>query len=291
MPKRLSGLPATLLVLLLSAASASAEVPRVAVSIKPLHSLIAGVMEGLGDPYLIVKGGETPHDYALKPSDGRELSRAQLVFWVGPALEGFLTKPLAALAGKARIVEFASKPIMSKTAEAKETDFHLWLDPGKARSMIALAVAELSALDPKNIFQYRANGKRLSQRIYNLEENLDNLLEPVSEVPFIVYHNAFSHLARAYGLNIVGAITTNPEIPPGTRRLIDLHNKIKKQDIRCVFREPNFNTSVVYTLIEGTNAQVGFLDAVGGAREPGPELYFRLMLDNAESLAKCLNRF
>jgi ABC-type Zn uptake system ZnuABC Zn-binding protein ZnuA len=52
--------------------SASAEV-KVVASIKPVHSLVAAVMEGVGEPGLIMEGAGSPHNYALKPSQAQML--------------------------------------------------------------------------------------------------------------------------------------------------------------------------------------------------------------------------
>lgn len=87
-----------------SAFSAQAEINVVA-SIKPVHSLVAAVMEGVGEPDLIVEGAASPHTYALKPSQAQKLENADVVFWVGHQLEAFLEKPLDAIAKKAKAVE------------------------------------------------------------------------------------------------------------------------------------------------------------------------------------------
>ncbi len=87
-----------------SAISAQADVNVVA-SIKPIHSLVAAVMEGVGEPELIVEGAGSPHTYALKPSQARDLENADIVFWLGHELEAFLEKPLEAIAGDAKSVE------------------------------------------------------------------------------------------------------------------------------------------------------------------------------------------
>ncbi|MBU0726879.1 MAG: zinc ABC transporter substrate-binding protein [Alphaproteobacteria bacterium] len=86
-------------------AAQAAEAPKVVVSVKPLHGLVAGVMQGVGTPSLLVKGAGSEHTYTLKPSDARTLSQADLVFWVGESLETFLTRPLQSLGGKARVIE------------------------------------------------------------------------------------------------------------------------------------------------------------------------------------------
>ena len=86
---------------------AAADAPRVVASIKPVHSLVSAVMKGVGTPALMLKGGASPHAYSLRPSDARTLANARVVFWIGEDLEQFLTKPLAALSKKARIVELS----------------------------------------------------------------------------------------------------------------------------------------------------------------------------------------
>ncbi len=70
-------------------ATGNSAVPQVVVSIKPLHALVAGVMDGVGEPVLLVKGGGSPHGYILRPSEARNISRADLVVWVGEGLESF----------------------------------------------------------------------------------------------------------------------------------------------------------------------------------------------------------
>jgi zinc transport system substrate-binding protein len=98
--------------LLASAAFLAAPGPALALdgvtaSIKPVHSLVAGVMRGVGEPDLIVKGNASPHTYALRPSEAATLEKAKVIFWIGHDMEAFLDKALDSLAGNARIVELA----------------------------------------------------------------------------------------------------------------------------------------------------------------------------------------
>ena len=90
-------------VLSASVATAEADINVVA-SIKPVHSLVAAVMEGVGTPDLIVDGAGSPHTYALKPSQAGNLQNADLVFWIGDRLETFLEKPIESIATKAKSV-------------------------------------------------------------------------------------------------------------------------------------------------------------------------------------------
>lgn len=97
-----------------AAGNARAEAPNVVVSIKPIHSLVASIMQGVGEPKLIVEGAASPHTYSLKPSNAAALQDADVVFWVGHGLEAFLEKPLEALGSKATVVELEDAPGLEK---------------------------------------------------------------------------------------------------------------------------------------------------------------------------------
>lgn len=107
--------PALLASMLLAttALDARAEVD-VVTSIKPVHSLVAAVMAGVGEPDLIVQGAGSPHNYALKPSQAQALESAEIVFWIGREMEAFLEKPIETIASGARSVELVDAPDLVK---------------------------------------------------------------------------------------------------------------------------------------------------------------------------------
>ena len=257
-------------------------------SIKPVHSLVAGVMKGAGAPVLIVEGAATPHDYALKPSVARILGRAKLIFWVGPALESSLTRPLDALAGGAHVVPLARVPGMSLLDPDEGGDLHLWLDPGNARAITDAAVRELSRLDPENAALYRWNGEEVSSRIGTLERELKERLAPLSGVPYVVYHDAFGYLERAFGLKAAGYASAGHERQPGARGLAGVRRILGGPGVRCLFGDPKANPRLMAAMVSGLEAMTGTLDPLGAAMEAGPDLYFRLMRANAAALVRCL---
>ncbi|WP_064682614.1 zinc ABC transporter substrate-binding protein ZnuA [Rhizobium bangladeshense] len=100
--------------LLFAGSMRAADAPVVVTSIKPIHSLVSAIMQGVGEPELIVDGSASPHTYSLKPSNARALQEAKVVFWVGPNLEAFLEKPLEALGSNASVVELENAPGLTK---------------------------------------------------------------------------------------------------------------------------------------------------------------------------------
>ena len=85
----------------------AAEAPAAVASIKPIHSLLAGVMDGVGEPSLLVPGGASPHAWSLRPSDAHAIEHADFVVWVGEGLESFLVGPIEALAADAYVLELS----------------------------------------------------------------------------------------------------------------------------------------------------------------------------------------
>ena len=86
----------------ISAAKADIEVVT---SIKPVHSLVSGVMAGVGNPSVIIEGAGSPHTYSLKPSQAKQLQDAKLVFWMGDELETFLEGPIENIAQNATAIK------------------------------------------------------------------------------------------------------------------------------------------------------------------------------------------
>ncbi|PJR87326.1 zinc ABC transporter substrate-binding protein [Ochrobactrum sp. 695/2009] len=84
--------------------SLAAEREGVVVSIKPLHSIVSAVMQGVGEPKLIVQGAGSEHVYSLKPSDAEAIEHAKVIFWAGPSMETFLDKPIDTLGEGAKVV-------------------------------------------------------------------------------------------------------------------------------------------------------------------------------------------
>lgn len=285
----------------------AANVPGVVVSIAPIHSLVVGVMEGVGEPTLLVANDSSPHQYMLKPSQMVSLQRADLVVWVGKGVESFLPRVLDSLWADVQVMELMKLPGMTLLPAREggiweqhtahqlhedhgETDGHLWLDPHNARVIVDALVIGLGDLDPAHAERYRANGERLQQRLDALDRELRGQLAPWRDVPYLVFHDAYQYFERRYGLNPVGAIMIDPERKPGARRLSEIRNRIQSRQVRCVFSEPQFPDKLLRVVTEGTGIRSAALDPMGTNLTPGDELYFRLMRQLGQRLADCLTQ-
>ena len=287
---------------------------KVLVSIKPFHSLVSGIMEGVSEPLLLINGNNSPHSYALRPSSAENLQQADLVFWGGEILEGFLTKPLQSLSSRAKLVSLQETaglrllPLRSgigwqkhetdstndhsaedETTSTSGTDPHIWLDPYNAKIISAKIVEILTEMDPQNAQSYRINGEKYGLRLELLDRKLKAEMTKVAETPYMVFHDAYQYFEKRYQLNVVGSMTLHIGFGSSVRRLTAVRKTIQKEKIRCIFSEPQFSPKLLQTVIAGTNVKQGTLDPLGAGLESGAELYFTLLNNLSHNLSSCLN--
>jgi len=297
---------------LATGAAASTAAPSVVATIPAIHGLTAAVMDGVGEPRLLLPPGTSPHACSLKPSDAAALEDAELVVWIGDALETFLARSLDNLAGDARrlalidapgveVLRFAAGDAAHGHGDAGhgddghgrshargDVDPHIWLSPANAAAMTRAIAATLVELDPAHGDTYRANAAATVAEIEALAGELEADLAPVRDVPFVVFHDAYGYFEDAFGLQDVGAVTLSPDQSPGTAHVAELRRTIRAAEAVCVFAEPQFEPRLVETLVAGTAVRTGELDPVGTDLAPGPDAYFRLMRGLADDLVDCL---
>lgn len=300
--------------------------PNVVATIKPVHSLVAGVMGGRGNATLVVEGAGSPHTYALSPSKAQAIAHADIVFWVGEELEMFMVPVLRGLEGEAKAIAFMDVPGITlhefrvggpwdphanddhghahddhghahdDRGHAHDHDYHhgehdghIWLDPRNAAVMVEAIAAALVEADPSNADEYRANAATLKDRLKNLETEIAAMLEPVVDKPFIVFHDAYQYFEDRFGVRAAGSVTVSPERAPGARRVAEIRARVREAGAVCIFAEPQFEPGIVRTVAEGTEIRGSVLDPVGAELEAGADAYFVLLRNLARDLKDCLS--
>jgi zinc transport system substrate-binding protein len=279
---------------------AAAEAPRVVVSIKPLHSLAAALLEGISQPVLLLDGAASPHAHAMRPSERRALQQADVVVWVGPELEAFLEKPLSVLPDQVRVVGLLRDvPDLHRLRLAEhgheghgharageELDPHIWLSPGNAR-LIARHLTEIFATFGETE-RLAANAAALDQRLVVLQADMAERLAPMQARPFVVFHPAYNYLVEAFGLRQAGTLALSPDHSASARHVADLRQEITRSGAVCAFAEPQFADRSLAGLARGTGLRVAVLDPLGVDVPAGPGAYVGTLRQLADALATCL---
>ena len=302
-------------ILLIFTSPLRAEI-KVVTTIKPLHSLIANVMEGVGEPSLIIEGSTSPHSFTLKPSHAKLLEEADIIFWVGEGIETFMERPLESIVKNAEVVEFMEIESINKLKFREESifedhddhdghdehddeheghddhghahgefDAHIWLDPMNAKEMVLEIAHELSHLDPANEDKYNVNAKATNLA---LDEMIDDISQNINkDAKFVVFHDAYQYFEERFGVRAAGALTLNTDVLPGAKQIDEIQDVIKDRGINCIFSEPQFNPKIISTIAEDTNIKTGVFDPLGANINSDKDLYFKLISNLGKELKGC----
>ena len=294
-------------------ASAQAEV-RLLTSIKPLQLIAAAVQDGVGEPEVLLPPGASPHHYALRPSDVRRVREADLLYWIGPDMEGFLPrvlngrdKPDVAVQELPGLSlrhfgdehdEHGHDEHARERAHADEDhdhdhrpgslDAHLWLLPANARVIAARMVTDLAQLDAANAARYAANLQAFEARLDALDGRIRPQLASIADKPYFVFHEAFDYFEAAYGLKHAGVFSVLGEVQPGARHVAAMRERLQQAGPSCVFSEPPLRPRLAETLSAGLPVKLAELDALGGSLPVSATGYEQLLENLATGLTECL---
>ncbi|MHC9212672.1 zinc ABC transporter substrate-binding protein ZnuA [Serratia marcescens] len=297
---------------LLMAGPLSSASAAVVTSIRPLGFIAAAIADGVTPTEVLLPDGASPHDFALRPSDIQRLRSADLVLWVGPDMEAFLTKALVPISAtrKLAISELpAVKPLLMKGEEDDdhehageahnhadddhghhhgEYNMHVWLSPEIAK-VTAIAIHDrLLELMPQNKDKLDANLRQFENLLTQTDKNVGNMLTPVQGKGYFVFHDAYGYFEKHYGLSPQGHFTVNPEIQPGAQRLHQIRTQLVEQKAVCVFAEPQFRPAVINAVAKGTKVRSGTLDPLGTGIALEKDSYGKFLTQLSNQYVSCL---
>jgi zinc transport system substrate-binding protein len=284
--------------------TAQAEV-KVLTSIKPLQLIAAAVQDGVAIPEVLLPPGASPHNYALRPSDVRKVQSVDLLYWIGPDMEGFLPRVLGGRSLPSVAVQdlpglklrHFGADNHSHAEEADEHDHdhrpgsldaHLWLSPVNARVIADKMAADLSAADPANAQRYQSNAKAFDERLDALDQRLKKRLANVEGKPYFVFHEAFDYFEDAYGLKHAGVFAVAAEVQPGAQHVAAMRKRLQEVGKTCVFSEPPLRPRLAETLVAGLPVKLAELDALGGYTPATAQGYEQVLEKLGNDLAGCL---
>lgn len=298
-------------------ASAQAEV-RVLTSIKPLQLIAAAVQDGVGEPDVLLPPGASPHHYALRPSDVRRVRDADLLYWIGPDMEGFLPRVLESRDKPQVAVQNLPGMTLRHFGDSHDEhdhdhdehdhghehagdelghdhdhrpgslDAHLWLAADNAKVIAARMAADLAKLDAANADRYAANLQAFEARLEALDGRIRPQMAALQGKPYFVFHEAFDYFEAAYGLKHVGVFSVLTEVQPGARHVAAMRKTLQQAGPSCVFSEPPLRPRLAETLSAGLPVKLAELDALGGTLSVNASGYEQLLENLAAGFAQCL---
>lgn len=278
---------------------------QVIASIAPVHSLVSMIMDGVGEPTLLLASSNTPHGFVLRPSQRHMLEHAKLVFYIDDNLEVFLSRIItqtphvnAIALSHADGIKLLPARSLDHHHDGDEDegeshilnayDLHIWLSPANAKAMLTSIAQTLSETYPAYQPQFQKNLNIALARLDTLDTKLKAQLSPLHDAGFITFHDAFQYLEHDYHLEHLGSVVLSPEQMQSIAHRKELAETIKEKQIRCIFHEPQFNSRQAEQLASEYGIKSAALDPLGAGIPAGKNLYVSLMENIANHLAFCL---
>lgn len=307
-----------LFILLGISLNAGAVVPNVVVTIKPIHSLVVGVMAGVKTPALLMSGERSPHTQPLAPNEVRQINAAQVIIWIGPPYETPLRRVIESAKNCQHVITLFNKPGMKlypvrqgglwgshdhshdaceksehdadhhHDHDTSSPDGHLWLDPHNAKVIVKVVTKKLSAIDPQHKAIYMANSQKVIKRLEDLDQELKALLTPVKNKPYVVYHDGTQYFDRRFKTKGMGVLIGDGYYGINAQHFLQILEYIRVQKVKCVFTEPQFPTDKIHSLMDKTGTRIETLDYLGVGLEPDEDAYFLMMRQLAGAFLKGL---
>jgi zinc transport system substrate-binding protein len=272
---------------------------NVVVSIRPIHSIVSALMEGVSEPRLLLDSNESAHTFHLKPSQLKLLSNADLLITIGDSFESGLSKVIRNIDQNYRlnlseikelqIYDFRDhNEIEHDEHDEHDEDLHLWLDVGNVQIIAEKIKQKLIEINPSNKEQYNTNYLELKSKLNQLEEKIQFQLEPIKSTPFAIYADILQYFEKNFDLNKPVIIAPYHGARLSINRVIKAKNKMKNQKTRCLIYGSENTSKQINVLTEGLDIKAHSVDILGVKLEPGSEQYFDLMKEISNQLASCL---
>ena len=283
--------------------------------------------ERIGGEYVDVSSiyppGANEHTFEPTQKDMMTLADADMFFYIGLGLEGFVEKAKNTLANEhVKLVATADHVSEEKLhistghvhAEDEEDDHgheeheeeasdllidhsghghdsHVWLSPVISQDLAAVIKDELVAAMPEQEALFTENYEALVAELEELHAKFESMAAQTTQKTFFVSHAAFGYIAGHYGFSQVPVAGLNSQSEPSQKELTKIVDLAKKENIQYIFFEQNVSsnlTEVIQNEVGADSLILHNLSVLTADDVKNGETYFTLMEKNMEALKTAL---
>ncbi len=270
--------------------------------------------------------GSNEHTFDPTQKDMMNLADADLFFYIGMGLEGFVDNAKKTLANEqvkliATSNSVSDEELVQEQAHEEEgtdedahededehghenealenhddhdhgdIDPHLWISPTISIKLAKSIQDSLIEQDPANEETYTKNFEALQTELEALDTKFQEMASNVPNKTFFVSHAAFGYLAGAYGLEQVAIAGLNSQDEPSQKELTEIVELAKEKQIKTILFEQNVSSNLAKVIQSEVGAESGILHNLSVLTEDdiqNEETYFTLMEKNLATLEEAL---
>ncbi len=270
-------------------------VPNIVVSIKPVHSIVSSLTQGITEPKLLLDTNQLIEHAYLKPSQLSLLSRADLVIFIHPYFESGLKKVLEnvdtdkkLIIGDIENIHLIHNEGHGHDEHQEIVNYHLWLDVNNMQIFAKKLVKKLIQIDPDNSLDYTTNFNKLNQNLDNLKQDISQKLSSYKSKVLASYSNTFDYFTNINQLKKSVNITSYHGEKLSIFKMLKAKKTMKKTQTKCLLATVEIPKKRINSLTEGLNINSENIDIIGFNIQQGGDHYFELMHSISNKIVQCL---
>lgn len=256
---------------------------QITASFYPYYFFASKIGGDKTDVINITPSGGEPHDYEPTSQDIVNIQASKLLILNG-TVEPWANKVKDTLKDKKTV-------ILEVGGELFTQDPHVWLSPTLAKKQVNTILNEFIQIDPVNENYYYINANKLLGELDGLDNEFKNGLSSCKQKNIVTSHAAFAYLASDYGFNQVTITGVSPDEEPSLKKLGQLADFVRKNNIKYIFFESLVSPKLAETVAYETGAKTLVLNPIEGLTPEEVELgknYLTIMRDNLQNLKVAL---
>ncbi len=224
---------------------------NIIVSILPQQSFVNAIGKEKVNTTLMVKQGTSPHSYEPKPSQMKDISKADIYLAIGVEFEQTWLQKFANQNKNMNIIDI-SQNIKKNT---KKLDPHIWTSPKNTKVIAKNILDTLVKFDVENKQYYTTNYNAFIKLIEQTDKNIKTILQNTPKnSKFMVFHPAWGYFAKDYNL-IQMAIEVDGKNPK-PKAIITLIKEAKAQKVKAILTAPEFSTKTAKQIAKAVGVPV-----------------------------------
>jgi len=238
------------------------------VSILPQKTFVEAIGGDKVDISLMVLPGNSPHSYEPKPSQMKDISKADIYFSIDVEFEHVWLDRFVNQNRDMKIIDI-SKGIERLAIEdhyhkakahhhdedKKSLDPHIWTSTKNVKMIVKNIYETLTKIDSKNSTYYKANYEKFLTHIKKTDTKIKEILKDTPRgSKFMVFHPAWGYFARDYHL-VQLAIESGGKNPK-PKQVAFLIEEAKEEKVKAVFTAPEFSDKVAKRIASEVGVKV-----------------------------------
>lgn len=275
-----------------SETAASSGKLRVLATFLPIHAHAAAIAGDRAVVESLIAGDIGAHDFSPRPGDMQRIAEAHVLVFNGAGMEPWLEE-LTQKSAKSTLkkvdlstgIELLANPraLDGEAHHHEEPNPHLWLDPVLAIQQAETLRDALIAADPEGSGVYQENSANYIAKLRALDADFKKILGSLPSKKLVTFHDAFPYLAKRYGLETIGYISSFPERDPSPAELAKLIERIRVANVKVLFAETGYEPALLQRIANDTGTKVSTLDTLE-VGELGAHAYLIGMRSNLDAL-------